>query len=233
MREPVLLMFCALLFCSAAIHMFTRAKLRAVRVAVQEAVARDEERWREHDTKGLGPLRQAFGVSGGADLKGPLEKLRQTQALLQASERVIDKLGNETKELYDWMRNHQLLSHGVARGLTEPSVTRVCIPISITTRGTKWKQVAEMLLLTSFLPSLVRTVEPGFQFGVYLGYDAGDPLLDSPSGQEKLRELFKKEVAHANIEMRSYRYEDSKNRNVWAVNYITREVSGWRELLSF
>ncbi len=91
MREPVLLLFCGLLFCSVAIHMFTKAKLRAVRLAVQEAVARDEERWREHETKGLGPLREAFGVSSGSDdVKGSLQKLKQTQELLGASRRVIE-----------------------------------------------------------------------------------------------------------------------------------------------
>lgn len=67
-------------------------------------------------------------------------------------------------------------------------------------------------------------MEPGFQYGVYLGYDEGDPLLDAPGAPQRLRALVAELVGGRPVELHLYRYNDTQNRNVWAVNYITREA---------
>jgi hypothetical protein len=47
------------------------------------------------------------------------------------------------------------------------------------------RPIKDMLLLTSFFPSLLKTLEPGYFYGVYLGYDVGDPLLDAPGAASR------------------------------------------------
>ena len=165
---------------------------------------------------------RALSTSAAASVHTGSQDKAWRQSLKEAREGVY-KIGNRTEELYTWMQTHLLLSHNEHRPVVDPAVTRVCIPISITTRGTKWKKIEQMLLLTSFLPSLVDTTEAGFHFGVYLGYDEGDPLLDSDLGQETLQQSVRQIVGSAAISVKSFRYADSRNRNVWAVNYISRE----------
>jgi hypothetical protein len=192
---------------------------------LREIVAKDESRWKEYESEHLKDVREIYNVDSGvvAAVTSAHELLRQTSEAMKNGKASVSKLVDQTKELYGGLKNHLLLSHGVQRGVMEPQLTKICLPISITTRGTKWKSLEEMLLLTSFFPSLVQTVESGFQFGVYLGYDKDDPLLDSEEGQKKLKELVDKIIGGSSIEMKSFMYEDSRNRNVWAVNYISRE----------
>lgn len=119
---------------------------------------------------------------------------------------------------------HFRLFHTHNRG-SSPLV-RMCLPVSITTRGTRWVRLEEMLLLTSLLPSLLRTMEPGFLYGVYVGYDAGDPLLDAVGAEARLQSLWSSRCAAENkrVELKLFRYNDTRNHNVWAVNYITKEA---------
>ncbi len=225
MRDPLLLLFGVLLISTMSLHGFVRLKLRWVRNSVQEAALADAADLAGLDSAGLGPFRAALGRAGQGAGAAASKRLNQTRELIAQGLKAESELANETQAFLLWLRNHELISHNVSRPVARPPPpVRVCIPISITTRGTHWKSVSEMLLLSSFLPSLVRTTEPGFSFGVYLGYDAGDPLLDSVSGQVEILRLARPIIGEADIELRSFRYTDSKNRNVWAVNYITREV---------
>lgn len=165
----------------------------------------------------------------GSGLLGDMARARallnETESVASRARQQLQQLHNQTTEYYEWVRTHLLLSHGRThsghRG--HAAAVRVCLPISITTRHSRWTHLSEMLLLKAFLPSLVRTAEPGYFYGVYLGYDEGDPLLDSEEGQQELRSLFAKTVGSAPIELRAFRYADSRNRNVWAVNYVARE----------
>lgn len=208
------------------LHAFALLRLNAVRGRVDAVLALDAELRRVFESK-LRPLREAVGnvsAAFGSDLA--VVALDAFRLLEQAARDKVEVFSNETSRFVNWMENHVLLSHHLARDLSTASdseLVKVCIPISITTRGTKWTRLDEMLLLTSFLPSLVRTAEAGFHFGVYLGYDVGDPLLDSPEQIEKLQKLAQEMIQSKSISVRTFRYEDSINRNVWAVNYITRE----------
>jgi hypothetical protein len=100
---------------------------------------------------------------------------------------------------------------------------RINLPVSVTTRKTKWKTLSEMALFQTFLPSLLRTMEEGYLYGVYLGFDVGDPLLDKPGAEDRLRELWN-ENGGRKVELKMFKYADSVDHNVWAVNYITKEA---------
>lgn len=160
--------------------------------------------------------------------------IREGEEAFKSAEGWLWGLGNATQELWWWLGTHLLLSHGQqlqdphqggggGEGSFEDALVKICIPISITTRGTKWTRLNQMLLLTSLLPSLVNTTQPGYRFGLYLGYDRGDPLLDSPEAQLELHKLGRDIIGSSGIVLKSFCYDDSRNRNVWAVNYITRE----------
>jgi hypothetical protein len=222
--ELVGFLFMALFLFSLSLHVLTTSKLRALRERVNVALSEDRSRRFKHKEL-LGPLRRLVGDVNPALLSPVAIRVMDENRVLEGVRGKVEHLSNETLRFVNWMQNHVLMGHDLARDFstTEDAEVKVCIPVSITTRGTKWKSLEEMLLLTSFLPSLVRTVESGFHFGVYLGYDADDPLLDSPEQVEKLRKLVESIVGSASISLRSFRYEDSRNRNVWAVNYITRE----------
>lgn len=119
---------------------------------------------------------------------------------------------------------HFRLFHTHSRG-SSPLV-RICMPISVTTQNTKWRSLEEMLLVRTLLPSLLRTMEPGYLYGVYLGYDVGDPLLDKPGAEAQLHTMWKDRCASAglSVELKLFRYNDTRHHNVWAVNYITKEA---------
>lgn len=102
-------------------------------------------------------------------------------------------------------------------------LNRINLPVSVTTRKTKWKTIGEMALFQTFLPSLLRTMEEGYLYGVYLGYDEGDPLLDKPGAESELRKLWTS-AGGGKIELKMFKYSDTIDHNVWAVNYITKEA---------
>lgn len=207
------------------VHMGILYKLKAFRQRVGQVIRADEAKWQVYEERSLGKLRSDFNMGSGVsgDIAAAQGLLRETSAVLSKSVGALEKFSNETKEFYGWLSNHMTLSHGNEGSVTVPKVTKICLPISVTTRGTKWTRLQDTLLLTSFFPSLVRTAEPGYHYGVYLGYDDGDPLLDSEDGQRTLRQLVAELTATAPVTMKAFRYSDSRNRNVWAVNYVTRE----------
>ena len=190
--DLIALLFCALFLCSALLHLFTNVRLRSVREQVHSAMAKDAKQRQIHKAKlaALGIKSNALENRTGLSSPTSMSALETLSTLEQAKNKV-DVFFNESSQFVDWLENHVLLSHDLARDYSSAAETviKICIPISITTRGTKWKRLEEMLLLTSLLPSLVQTVEPGFHFGVYLGYDVGDPLLDAPGQIEELSKL--------------------------------------------
>lgn len=143
---------------SLALHLTARARVDAVRSKVVATLRADSERWAHVDQVELAPLRDDFDVT--AELAGDVASshvwLRKTTQVLGGGRGLVGRLVNVTREFYGWMRNHLALSHGVTRGVQAPPLTRVCLPISITTRNSKWRKLEDMLLLTSLLPSLVR-----------------------------------------------------------------------------
>jgi hypothetical protein len=119
---------------------------------------------------------------------------------------------------------HFRLFHTHDRG-SSPLI-RMNLPISITTRDTNWHSLSDMLLMRSLLPSLLRTMEAGYQYGVYVGYDVGDPLLDQPGAEQSLIRMWNDtcKASGKNVALKLFRYNDTRNYNVWAVNYITKEA---------
>jgi hypothetical protein len=66
--------------------------------------------------------------------------------------------------------------------------------------GSTSKKVASpstdsMALFTLALPSIAKTVECGFRYTVFVGYDAGDPFYDTGAGAGALHDWFGRHVA--------------------------------------
>lgn len=207
------------------LHLALHSELEGAKTQVLNALDEDLRRWSHIQETDLMEIRGDYDMA--AELMGDLAAskgiLRSTIDVLHTARGEVDILVNRTKEFYGWMRNHLLLSHEVTRGVSAPQLVKLCLPISITTRKSKWKHLNDMLLVTSFLPSLMKTLEPGYFYGVYLGYDEGDPLLDHPEAKAEMQAIMEKWVGGAPVELKMFCYNDSQNRNVWAVNYITRE----------
>ncbi len=75
-------------------------------------------------------------------------------------------------------QEHFRLFHTHDRGSSP--VVRINLPISITTHGTNWHSLEEMLLMRSLLPSLLRTMEDGYQVRAFVAHTSSPrtpPLL--------------------------------------------------------
>jgi len=70
--------------------------------------------------------------------------------------------------------------------------TIVCITTRSLTINNAFNDLA---LFKDLLPSFVRTVEEGFEYWFYLGYDKGDPWLDDPDHLNQVRGWFDTHVA--------------------------------------
>ena len=66
--------------------------------------------------------------------------------------------------------------------------------VCITTRSLTIRQPEDLALFKDLLPSFVRTVEPGFEYWIYIGYDKGDPWLDNDDHLDLLRNWFASHV---------------------------------------
>ena len=76
-------------------------------------------------------------------------------------------------------------------------VPRVAIVLCSTSKGLSNSKTREMALTSVFLPSLVATVERDkFQYGVYVGIDADDPLFTRPRYIARVRSMFHNLMIH-------------------------------------
>ena len=66
----------------------------------------------------------------------------------------------------------------------------IAIVLGATSRNLPIPSVDNMALFTISLPSIVKTVECGFRYTVFLGYDVGDPFFDSQAGRDTLTAWF-------------------------------------------
>ena len=66
----------------------------------------------------------------------------------------------------------------------------IAVLLSSTAKNVATPSVVNMALFTISLPSLAKTVECGFRYTVFLGYDDGDTFFDTPAGLETLRSWF-------------------------------------------
>ncbi len=231
-----------ILLCTVVLGALALRELHEVTVVAHDAVASETRDWHTQ-------LEHAFAIRH-ATLK-QLEPMRSKNAVAAIREGYngttawVARLGDQLKSAevsfsdlkervtrglamvkQGWWEaeQHFRLYHTHDRG-SSPLV-RMCLPISVTTANTNWRRLDEMLLVRSLLPSLLNTMEEGYQYGVYVGYDAGDPLLDRPGAEAELHKLWNERCAsrHKHVELRLFRYNDTRHFNVWAVNYITKEA---------
>ena len=70
----------------------------------------------------------------------------------------------------------------------------IAILLGATTKKVVAPSTDNMALFTVSLPSIAKTVECGFRYTVFVGYDAGDAFFDSPVGVDTLTTWFQRHV---------------------------------------
>ncbi len=192
------------------------------------------DKWKLHDqvAKGLkGIVNRDFVANLRDGINGTKAVVQRVEHLLSTAKAMssnlngrVDVANEQLKQAWRDTEAHYRMFHTHDRG-TSPLI-RINLPVSITTRGTRWAKLSDMLLFTSFLPSLLRTMESGYVYGVYVGYDVGDPLLDKPGAEEEVKRLWYEQCERAGrtAEVKLFKYADTAHHNVWAVNYVTKEA---------
>jgi hypothetical protein len=71
----------------------------------------------------------------------------------------------------------------------------IAILVPTTSRGFRWKSLSQVPVVRFLLPSIARTVESGFNYRVYIGFDAGDLYFDRPGTIAGLSKLFNELIA--------------------------------------
>ena len=72
----------------------------------------------------------------------------------------------------------------------------IAIIVAMTTRTITINNFeTDLALFKDLFPSFTRTLDPGFEYWFYLGYDRGDPWLDNEEHLEQTRRYFEKNVA--------------------------------------
>jgi hypothetical protein len=160
------------------LHVSISNDLNALRVRLVGMLDEDKERWTKVQEKDLHGLRVDYDVASGlaSDIAESHGLLRKTTSALTGGKEWIYKLVNRTQAFYGWVRNHLLLSHGITRGVSAPQLVKMCLPISITTRNSKWKRLEDMLLVTSFLPSLIKVMARLYVLLLYRFYCFSDTI---------------------------------------------------------
>lgn len=81
------------------------------------------------------------------------------------------------------------------RTCTNPlNAPHIAIVLGATSKKVQDPSTDNMALFTAALPSIAKTVECGFRYSIFLGYDAGDAFYDEPAGQESIMAWFDQHV---------------------------------------
>ena len=70
----------------------------------------------------------------------------------------------------------------------------IAIMTATSSRGVKYPSTKSLSLFTTFLPSLVKTLDCGFQYVYVMGYDVGDAYYDSDAGLNETVKWFEDNV---------------------------------------
>lgn len=66
--------------------------------------------------------------------------------------------------------------------------------VCMTTRSLRINGPEDLALFKNLLPTFVNTVDPGFEYWFYIGYDKGDPWLDNEAHLDVARQFFQRWV---------------------------------------
>ena len=80
-------------------------------------------------------------------------------------------------------------------GQDQPGGDWIAVAVSSTTRGTSAKDLGDLSLFSLMLPSLARTVEPGFRYRVVVVHDKGDAFYEASGRYEKIETWFRKHIS--------------------------------------
>jgi len=109
------------------------------------------------------------------------------------SVRVTAKFIQENIEAYNkvWPVPEDRIIPKAEKGMEDKVIAIIA---AITTRTIKMKRLEDLTLFNTLLPSFVRTIDPGFEYWFYLGYDVGDPWLDQPEHLQAVTAWFEQHV---------------------------------------
>ena len=79
-------------------------------------------------------------------------------------------------------------------GVGVPFEPVIAIVLGTTSRGFRWSKINESPLVKILLASLERTLEVGFEYRVYVGFDAGDLFYDDDARRGEIARWFEKHV---------------------------------------
>ena len=72
--------------------------------------------------------------------------------------------------------------------------TTIAIGVSTVTRGMKVRSFEQLALFRYLLPSMLGTVDDGFQYRMYIAYDVGDTFFDNPEVVSKAQDWLNEHV---------------------------------------
>lgn len=71
----------------------------------------------------------------------------------------------------------------------------IAIVLGTTSRGYRWDELTESPLVRIFLSSVARTLDKGFEYRIYAGFDVGDLFYDDDAKLKELHGWFERKVA--------------------------------------
>jgi len=80
------------------------------------------------------------------------------------------------------------------RGGQSEGLPVIAIVLGTTSRGFRWSRLSESPLVKILLASIERTLEAGFEYRVYVGFDAGDLFYDDDDRRADIARWFSKHV---------------------------------------
>lgn len=106
----------------------------------------------------------------------------------------------------------------------------VAIMMGATAKNVNAPSTSNMALFTLSLPSIAKTVECGFIYTVFVGYDVGDPFYDTPAGRANLTEWFEQHVRQPlhsqgiSIQLESVRVDNPSSKPGPVFNVVARRA---------
>jgi hypothetical protein len=135
----------------------------------------DAARW-----AGGAPHRACLGAARSAALCGPKQWLCWDTGVFSAAAAMLD-----------WREPDEVLR----REPPNATATVVAVLAAATARGQAAPSLETCPLFAALLPSLLATADAGFEYWVYVGFDAGDPFYDNRTSLRAARAWFRARAA--------------------------------------
>eukprot|EP00750_Incisomonas_marina_P031348 INCI802.1.p1 GENE.INCI802.1~~INCI802.1.p1 ORF type:complete len:751 (+),score=130.50 INCI802.1:241-2253(+) len=161
----------------------------------------------------LAELRHSLEVCAAADKSSPVQVAAQQYEMPSTSLLSKDTLGSREKpartvvsrRVEDLVVNREITSYNwgnrsAQRRLTDDELDKkpvigICLASTSKSKRNRGSGFDAIPLFKVLLPSLANTVEPGFEYRVYVGVDSGDSFYDNDKNEKEILQWFDKHVA--------------------------------------